>query len=88
MYRKVNTDQLVFEFALPFGGKLNPENRWILLSEQIPWEIIEKEYAALFSDSNLGCPAKQSRVALGALIVKERLGVSDRETVEQIRENP
>jgi hypothetical protein len=27
-------------------------------------------------------------MALGALIIKERLGVSDREKVEQIRENP
>jgi transposase, IS5 family len=27
-------------------------------------------------------------VALGALIIKEKLGISDRETVEQIRENP
>ena len=27
-------------------------------------------------------------MALGALIIKERLGKSDRETVEQIRENP
>ncbi len=28
------------------------------------------------------------RMALGALIIKEQLGISDRETVEQIRENP
>jgi len=27
-------------------------------------------------------------MALGALIIKERLGTSDRETVEQIKENP
>jgi hypothetical protein len=27
-------------------------------------------------------------MALGALIIKEKLGVSDRETVEQIKENP
>ena len=27
-------------------------------------------------------------MALGALIIKEKLGISDRETVEQIRENP
>jgi transposase, IS5 family len=27
-------------------------------------------------------------MALGALIIKEKLGTSDRETVEQIRENP
>jgi len=28
------------------------------------------------------------RVALGALLVKERLGLTDRETVETIQENP
>lgn len=28
------------------------------------------------------------RIALGALVIKERLGLSDEETVEQIRENP
>ena len=27
-------------------------------------------------------------MALGALIIKEKLGTSDRETVEQIQENP
>jgi len=27
-------------------------------------------------------------MGLGALIIKEKLGISDRETVEQIRENP
>lgn len=36
----------------------------------------------------MGAPAKPFRMALGALIIKERLGISDRETVEQIRENP
>jgi transposase, IS5 family len=28
------------------------------------------------------------RIAIGALIIKEKLGISDRETVEQIKENP
>jgi Transposase domain (DUF772) len=36
----------------------------------------------------VGAPAKPFRMALGALIIKERLGTSDEETVEQIRENP
>jgi hypothetical protein len=36
----------------------------------------------------MGAPAKSFRMALGALIIKERLGTSDEETVEQIRENP
>merc|ERR1712054_498761 len=33
-------------------------------------------------------PAKLFRMALGTLIIKEKLGISDRETIEQIRENP
>ncbi len=32
--------------------------------------------------------AKPFPMALGALIIKEKLGTSDRETVEQIKENP
>jgi IS5 family transposase len=36
----------------------------------------------------MGAPAKPWRRALAALIIKEKLGVSDRETVEQIKENP
>jgi hypothetical protein len=40
------------------------------------------------SPSEKGAPAKSFRMALGALIIKEKLGVSDRETVEQIHENP
>ena len=36
----------------------------------------------------MGAPAKPFRMALGSLIIKEKLGISDRETVEQIRENP
>src|SRR4028119_1839254 len=38
--------------------------------------------------SEMGAPAKSFRMALGALIIKEKLGISDRETVEHIRENP
>ena len=47
----------------------------------------EQEYAEKFSEK-MGAPAKPLRMALGALIIKEKLGTSDRETVEQIKENP
>lgn len=57
------------------------------LAKLIPWEEVETEYSQQFSSSE-GAPAKSCRVALGALIIKERLGTSDEETVEQIRENP
>jgi len=88
MYRQDDPDQMEFQnFYLPFGGQLDGENRWVILAKQIPWQRIEQEYSALFSQDE-GCPAKAARVGFGALIIKERLGVTDRETVEQICENP
>jgi len=81
-------DEKQLEFFLPFGGKLDPNNRWVKLAELIPWANYETSYSKSLKGSGDGPPAKSVRVALGALIIKERLGTSDRETVEQIRENP
>ena len=41
---------------------------------------IDLKYALNFS-VDMGAPAKSFRMALGALIIKERLGTSDRETM-------
>ncbi len=71
-----------------FTGEIAEDNRWVIMSQLIPWEEFETEYAQKFSKEGIGAPAKPFRIALGALIIKERLGSSDRETVEQIRENP
>ena len=88
MYRKSSPGQLSFQdFYLPFGGKLSAENRWVKLAEIIPWAEFESTYEGQFSE-NMGAPAKGFRMALGALIIKEKLGISDRETIDQIRENP
>ncbi|WP_293036361.1 IS5 family transposase [Moorena sp. SIO1F2] len=88
MYRKVEQPPTPPEnFELPFEGKLSPDNRWVIMANLIPWSEFEPEYAQNFS-GEMGAPAKAFRMALGALIIKEKLGTSDRETVEQIRENP
>ncbi len=76
------------DFALPFSGKLRSDNRWVKLAKFIPWEEFEFAYSKSLTNSSLGPPAKSVRIALGALIIKERLGATDEETVEQIRENP
>ncbi len=88
MYRQVEQPPTPPEnFELPFEGKLSPDNRWVIMANLIPWSEFEEEYAQNFSEE-MGAPAKSFRIALGALIIKEKLGTSDRETVEQIRENP
>jgi len=75
------------DFELPSCGRLSPDNRWVKMAELIPWSEFEAEYAKNFP-TEMGAPAKSFRMALGALIIKEKLLISDRETVEQIRENP
>ena len=71
---------------MPFGGTLDPENRWVLFSALMPWEELEEAYAPQFSTTT-GAPAKPVRLAFGALFIKHWLGLTDEETVEQIREN-
>lgn len=66
--------------------ELNPENRWIKMSQLVPWKAFEEKYAKLFK--NDGRRAKTAREALGALVVQQLLNLTDRETVEIIQENP
>jgi transposase, IS5 family len=87
LYRKKDDQITIDDFLLPFGGYLLADNRWVIKAKMIPWEEIEGDYADLFP-SGTGTVAKPARVAFGALIIKETLGLTDEETVEQIRENP
>lgn len=88
MYRKVDSPPTPpSKFELPFEGKLSQDNRWVRMANLIPWDEFEEEYAQNFA-SDIGVPALPFRMALGSLIIKEKLGISDRETVEQIKENP
>ena len=75
------------DFNQPIGLKMNPENRWVKKSATTPWKEIEERYASLFP-SGTGMPAKPLQMALGSLLIQKQYDYSDRELVEQIRENP
>lgn len=84
MYKKET--QLAFEdFVFPFG-ELDSENEWVKLAGLIPWNTVERAYAEQFVDN--GYPAHSARIALGALIIKQRLRCSDEWTVRHVSENP
>jgi len=70
------------------GVRLDPENQWIKLAELTPWAAIEKRYAASFEGEDTGKVAKPARMAVGTLVIKERYGFSDEDTVQEIRMNP
>ncbi|MGI6691826.1 MAG: transposase [Christensenellales bacterium] len=73
---------MVFQFQ-----GLDSTNDWVKLAKMIPWAELERRYAQTFT-SEVGNVGKSARMAIGALIIKERYGFSDEDTVEEIRMNP
>jgi hypothetical protein len=83
VYRPKSKQVSVFENEsfFRFHG-LNSDNDWVRLAKLIPWSELERRYAQAF-DSKLGNVGKPARMALGALIIKERYGFSDEATVQE-----
>lgn len=69
-------------------GALDTSNRWIVLAQKMPWDIIERDYNALLRNKHRGANNKPARMVIGALIIKHRLGLGDDETINSIQENP
>ena len=88
MIRYCSSKQLTIpEFDWPFQTDLDENNRWVRMSQCIPWdELAEGYYQGL--SSQIGRPAKDARLVIGAVIIKHKLCLSDAETVQQIQENP
>ncbi len=88
MIRYRSQKQLTLDgFETPFQTELDPNNRWVKLSECIPWDELGDGYYAQMPATQ-GRPAKDARLVIGAVIIKHKLCLSDEETVQQIQENP
>ncbi len=74
-------------FDWPFQTALDENNRWVKMGECIPWDELAEGYYQGISATQ-GRPAKDARLVIGAVIIKHKLCLSDRETVAQIQENP
>ena len=79
----ISPNQLTLDsFQTPFEQKLNPENRWVVLSRLIPWDEVCNLYLKNVGVSSTGRPPLSPRVIIGSLV-----NLDDRETVSQISEN-
>ncbi|WP_418455730.1 transposase [Allofournierella sp.] len=86
MYAMAEMQLTVYDFVHPFGGALNEGNRWVKLAAATDWVGLERQYAAHFHKG--GAQALPVRMAFGSLVIRAALGLSDRQTVELIREDP
>jgi transposase, IS5 family len=84
----VSQNQLTIAgFETPFSQKLNPNNRWVLLSSKIPWDRLVVFYQSKLKNTQTGASSINPRVVIGAMIIKHICDLSDEETVLQIQEN-
>jgi hypothetical protein len=80
-------NQLSLEgFSHPFERDLLPDNKWVKLAKVVPWD----ELATIYSKKlqiDTGRKSVNIRTVIAALIVKHKLRLDDRGTVEMIQEN-
>ena len=88
MYKRRTGQLSMLDSPTMFGTiPLDSKNEWVKLSGIIPWMEFEERYAANFK-SRKGQGACPARMALGALLIKERYGFSDEDVVAEIAMNP
>ena len=86
MYKMDEHQMTVYDYVTPYEELLDQNNRWLRLAKAVDWEALEQEYSANFGVS--GKRAMPVRLAFGVLVVRDALGLSDRETVRVIGESP
>jgi hypothetical protein len=82
-----NKQQKIEDFEGPFDIRLNKDNRWVKLANELPWdELVSVYHQSMKNDS--GAKSIDSRVVIGAVIIKHIEGLDDRGTIQAIQENP
>jgi len=76
----------LFSELFPFGGQLDPDNRWMKIADMIPWEDIETRYMKKFSP--IGRPGSDCRLVIGLLMLKHMTGFGDEGLLLLISESP
>lgn len=66
---------------------LSPGNRWVVLSEQIPWKKLEDAFRDRFPRL-VGRFSSPVRLALGLCLLQMETGLSDEMLVPELQENP
>ncbi len=83
------TDQSTIEnriFKTPFDNSLDLDNRWVIMAKIIPWDKMAKVFYDRL-DKYQGRSTVDLRTVLGAMFIQHSLNLTDRDTIQAIREN-
>ena len=73
-------------FETPFNASLSPDNRWVKLSNVVPWDKFASIYMRKMR-TDFGRPGISPRMVLGAMIIKHMERLDDRGVIEEVQEN-
>ena len=74
------------EFKTHFQSTLLADNKWVKLSDIVPWDRFASAYMSIIN-FNFGWPGYFPRIVLGALIIKCLEKLDDRGVIAAIQEN-
>jgi len=77
----------LFKELMPYSGQIDQNNRWIKLSELVPWERLEVIYLRHFHSEKYA-KVKKCRLMMGLLLGQMMLEQSNVQIVEYFHENP
>ena len=77
----------IFKDLLPYSGEIDRNNRWIKLSELVPWAEMDRIYRKYF-DEKKQAVIKSSRLILGLLLGQMLLKMGDQPIIDYFHENP
>jgi len=87
MIRYTPSNQLTLDiFKQPFEKALDKTNRWVKLAGLIPWDSLANIYAKSLNPYS-GRLSVDIRMVIGAMIIKHKMTLADRDTVANISEN-
>ncbi|EPC56625.1 transposase IS5 family protein [Lacticaseibacillus paracasei subsp. paracasei Lpp228] len=86
-YHQKDVQLSLDSFGSALGTPLSPENKWVMLANQIPWQKLEEAYQLAFP-SKLGRIAKPFQQLYGEALIKQRTRLFDRELVGAILDTP
>ena len=80
-------NQLSLElFEHPFETELDKDNRWVKLAGLIPWDSLASVYSRKLNHDS-GRKSIDIRIVIASIIIKHKLCLDDRGTVQMISEN-
>lgn len=87
MIRYQSAAQTSLKGFVPSADNLDENNRWVVLGRALSWDELAWIHHRALSVGQ-GRPALDARRVIGAMIIKHKLKLDDRGTVEANKENP